>query len=312
MRRGKFLLLAVMVLLLTGCSLARAEASPESEDRWVGFFVAPSREGHRDFYNNPYLEEYGSFAAETDRFGTLTFPQEVLFAVEDEAGNYTFPGIENGFNLFYLEETTDGNHVTKIVSNMGPHENGAHITDTDEGSSVTLSGTVYCGPPLGVADWDPYNDETIWTFYRVYQAGDGRVYINGDGNSSSSGFAFTETKTRTDTRNGETVREETLSVTAAIETVPRLERLVVTQFDEDNAILRSEDLSLQSDRTEVYCLGETAWVLVEEVSGEGMERAVYSVPEGEDPVSHDYILLDDNGYGHLAYLNIYALNIYKK
>lgn len=309
MRRGRFLLLVFLALLLTGCSLARAEASPESGDRWVGFYVAPSRGGERSaFYDNPYLEEYGAFEAETDRFGTLTFPQDVLFAVEDEAGNYTFPGMETGFSLFYLEETTDaGNHVTTLVSNMGPHENGMALTDTDEGSSIAISGTVYCGPPLGVTNWDPYNDETIWTFYRVYQTEDGRVYLNGDGNSSHGpGFTFTETKTFTDTRNGEITREETLSVTAAIEAVPRLERLVVTQFDGDNAVLRSEELSLLSDRTEIRCLAETAWVLVEEVSGSGVERAVYSAPESEDPVSHDYILLDDNGYGDLAYLNIYA------
>ena len=315
MKRGKFLLLTLAALLLTGCSLARAEAPPESEDRWAGFFVVPSQDSGRSaVYDNPYLEEYGTFTAETDQFGTLTLSQQALFAVEDDVGNYTFPGIETGFSLFYLDETADdGSHCTVLISNMGPHENGAAIADTDEGSSITLSGTVYCGPPLGVADWDPYNDNTIWTFYRVYQAGDGRIYINGDGNSSHGpGFSFTETKTRTDTRNGKTVREETLSVTAAIETVPRLERLVVTQFDENNAILRSEDLSLQNDRTEVRCLAETAWVLVEEVSGSGVERAVYSVPEGEDPTSHDYVLLDDNGCGHLAYLNIYALNIYKK
>lgn len=311
MKKSKFLLLALAALALTGCSLARAEASPKDGDRWVGFHVVPSQSGHRDFYDNPYLEEYGTFAAETDRFGTLTFPQEVLFAVEDEAGNYTFPGIDTGFSLFYLDEIRDGSHCTVLVSNMGAHENGVNITDSDEGLSIALSGTVYCGPPLGVTDWDPYDDETIWTFYRVYQTEDGRVYINGDGNSTNAPLTHTSTETRTIQKNGETVQEETLSVKAAIETVPRLERLAVTQFDENNTILRTEDLSLQNDRTEVRCLAETAWILVEEISGSGVERAVYSVPQGEDPVSHEYVLLDDNGYGYMAYLNIYALNTYK-
>ena len=38
---------------------------------------------------------------------------------------------------------------------------------------------------------------------------------------------------------------------------------------------------------------------------DGTERAVYDPPEGEDPVSHEYVLLDEEGLGSMAYLNIY-------
>lgn len=306
MKKSKILLLALLILTLTGCSLARAEVPPENGDRWVGFFVVPSRGGRDAFFDNPYLEEYDTQEVVTEQFGTLTFPQNVLFAVEDKVGNYTFPGIETGFSLFYSEETTDAGHCTRVVSNMGPYEDGFHITERDEGSSITIGGAVFFGPPPGVADWDPYGGDTIWTFYRVYQAGDGRIYIDGSGNSTNGPMSHTRTETRTTQENGETTQEETLSVTAALKAVPRLERLVLTQFDGNNAVLRSEDLSLQSERTEVRCLKETVWLLVEEISAEGVERTVYNPPEGEDPVSHDYVLLDDDGYGHLACLNIYA------
>lgn len=305
MKKLKFLLLSLLVLTLTGCSLARAEAPPESGDRWVGFYVVPSQSGWDAFCNNPYLEEYGALEVETEQFGTLTAPRDVLFAVEDEFENYTFPGMETGFNLFYLEETTESSHCTRAVSDMSPYE-GFHIMETDEGSSITIGGTVCYGPPVGVADWDPYDDETIWTFYRVYQTEDGRVYIDGGGNSANGPITHTATETHTLTSNGETTREETLSVTVAVKAVPRLERLAVTQFDGNNAILQSEDLSLQSGRTEVHCLAETAWILVEEISAEGVERTVCKVPEGEEPVSWDYVLLNDDGYGQLACLNIYA------
>lgn len=304
MKKSKFLLLAFLALALTGCSLARAEALPESGDRWVGFYVAPTQGGRSIFYNNPYLEEYGSTTVHVEGMGNIAFAEEVLFAVEDEAGNLTFPGIDTGFSLYYIDETRDEGPCTKLISNMGPHDGGVNLTYKDEGSSITLSGTVYCGPPLGAADWDPYGDGTIWEFYKVYETADERVYINGDGNSTNGPMAHTATETRTNTWNGETTREETLSVTVAIEAVPRMERLVVTQFDASNSILQSEDLSLQNERPEVRCLAEAAWVLVEEISPEGTERTVYSVPEGEDPVSHDYVLLDDDGYGYLACLHI--------
>lgn len=307
MKKSKRLLPVLLVLLLTGCSLARAEADPAGGDRWVGLYVVPAQDYGRDgFYNNPYLEEYGSDTVKTGGFGTLTFPREVLFAVKDEAGNYTFPGMETGFSLFYVETVAGHGHYTKMVSNMGPHDDGTALAYTDEGSSIAISGTVYRGSPLGVTDWNVYEDGTVWHLFRVYQTGDGRVYINGDGDSIDGLAGCSQTEKRTDTRDGETAREETFSVTVDIKAVPRLERLAVTQFDENNAVLQSEDLSLQSDRTEVRCLAETAWVLVEEISPDGTERTVYGVPEGEDPVSHDYVLLDDDGYGYLAYLNIYV------
>lgn len=305
MKRCKFVLLALLALTLTGCSLARAEAPSESGDRWVGFYVAPSQGGRDNFYNNPYLEEYGALEVETEQFGTLTAPREVLFALEDEFENYAFPGMETGFSLFYLDETTETSHCTRTVSDMGPHD-GFHIVETDEGSSITFGGTVCFGPPVGVTDWDPYDDNTIWTFYRVYQTENGRVYIDGEGNSANGPITQTSAETRTVTENGETTREETISVTVAVKAVPRLERLAVTQFDGNNSVLQSEDLSLQSERTEVRCLAETAWILVEEISADGVERTVCEVPVGEEPVSHDYVLLDDDGYGHLACLNLYA------
>ena len=301
------LLLVLLTLTLTGCSLARAEVSPGSGDRWVGFYVAPSQSGRDAFSNNPYLEEYGTLRTEAGQVGTLTFPKDVLFAVEDDTGNYTFPGFGTGFSLFYLDETTDaGSSYVRVVSDMGAHENGLSFADRDEGSFITLSGTVYCGPPLGATGWAPYGNDTIWTFYLVYQTGDGRVYIDGGGDSTNGPMTHSMTETRTVRKNDETIREETLTVTAAVEAIPRLERLVVTQFDENNAVLRSEELSLQSDHTEVRCLAETDWILIEEISAEGVKRTACNIPEGEDTISHDYVLLNDDGYGCLAYLNIFA------
>ena len=306
MKKSKFLLPAILALVLTGCSLARAEAAPEIGDRWVGFYVVPTQGCDSGFYDNPYLEEYGSTTVNVEGIGNIAFTDQVLFAVEDEAGNYTFPGMENGFSLFYVDKTEEHGPCTQMVSNMGPHEDGVALTYTDERSSITISGTVYCGPPLGVTDWDAHEDGTIWHLFRVYETADERVYISGDGDSTNVPMGHTRTETRTGTWNGETVQEETFSATVAIEAVSRMERLVVTQFDENNAVLQSEDMSLQNDRPAVRCLAETAWVLVEEIGTEGTERTVYSVPEGEDPVSHDYVLLDDDGYGYLAYLNVYG------
>ena len=307
MRRSKWLLAAALAaLLLAGCSLAQPERESEQGDRWVGFYVMPEDRG--SFYDNPNLTEYGTDSIDTEEFGALAFSREVLFAVKDGAGNYTFPGLEGGWSLFMLNGTApDGGSYTEVVSNMAPGEDGTRINVTDAGTEDIFSGTIYYGPPLGDDDWDEYEDRGIWTAYRVFQAADGGIYLDGSGNGyAGGGSTFTETRTYTYAENGETVKEDKMTATVKLQPIPRLEKLVVTQFDENNAILQADDLNLENDCPELRCLPETAWVLVEETSAKGTERAVYEPPEGEDPVAHDFVLLDDEGLGRMGYLNIYS------
>ena len=155
------------LLLLTGCSLAQPERKAEQGDRWVGFYVMP--EGRGSFYDNPNLTEYGTDSIDTEEFGALTFSREVLFAVKDGAGKYTFPGLEKGFSLFvyreYSEDASDHkglDYAVGVASNMAPGEETTQISYTDEGVSYSASGTIYYGPPLGVTDWDAYENRGVW------------------------------------------------------------------------------------------------------------------------------------------------------
>lgn len=308
MRKISALVLAALCLALAGCSLARPDAG-RAEDRFAGFYVVREDTAARSNFwssDNPLLEEYGSREVKLDRYGSFSFPDLVLFARKEGLG-YVFPGLEGGFSLFILHEERSYGPVTEVVSNMAPGEEGTAIRDTDEGYSETISGTIYSGPPLGAKDWDPYNDKGVWHVYRVYVTQDGRPYLNGEGNSFVGGFSgYTETKTYTTNANGEKRTEETTRVTVSSKTVPRLERLVVTEFDAGNHILRSQELPLQEDLPDVRCEAETAWVLVEEVSAGGTKRTLYDIPDSEDeyPDSHLVVLLDDKGVGQLAYLDI--------
>ena len=311
MKKISTLILAALCLVLAGCSLARPEVE-RAEDRFAGFYVVretwQNTSGVNTFWSsdNPLLEEYGSTAVDLGKYGTHAFPDLVLFA-RKEGGNYVFPGLEGGFSLFILHEERSYGSVTEVVSNMAPGVEGAHIKDSEDSYYETISGTIYSGPPLGAKDWDPYADKGVWQVYRVYVTPDGRPYINGEGNGFQGGFSgYTETNTYTTNTNGGKTREETLRVTVSSKTVPRLEKLVVTEFDAGNHILRSQELPLQEDLPDVRCGAETAWVLVEEVSAEGTKRTLYDIPagDGEQPDSHLVVLLDDEGVGQLAYLDI--------
>lgn len=302
MKKIRVLLLAFLALLLAGCSLARPEADRRDGDPFVGFYVVREDGGRAGFFDNPNLSEYGSAAVEAEGYGTFAVPREVLFA-EQRGREYVFPGLEGGYSLFLLRKTMEnGNASTEVVSNMAPG-GGFHTTVTDNGTSDALSGVIYAGPPLGEEDWDP--NGSIWAAYRVFQAPDGRPYLDGSGNSVQGfGGAYSETQTRTGWENGGVVQEDTLSVEVAMEAVPRLERLVVTEFDAKNQILYSGDL-IRDELPDIRCGAETAWVLVEEHTREGVERTLYNVPApGEEPVSHPVVVLDEKGLGHLEYLQI--------
>lgn len=307
MRRYKWLLVTLAVLLLTGCSLARPEAAEDSGDRLAGFYLMYMQEDSDRFYNNPYREEYGVSSVKAEQLGTLRFPREVLFAVEDEVGNYTFPGMEGGYSLFMLQKEEEYGAVNAVVSNMFPGEENSAVHVSGEGTSWTISGIVYAGPPLGAENWNEFERDGIWMCYRVYQTEDGRVYIAGDGNSfgGSGGFEYHENQTRSTTDwEGETAAES-IDIYVKVETVDRVDRLVVTQFDENNTVVRSDVLPLRADLPEVTCEAAAEWVLVEEEGAAGVVRTAYNVPEANgDPVSHMLVVLDADGLGRAAYLTL--------
>lgn len=303
MRRSKLLALAALCLTLAGCSLARPEAESKTEDRFVGVYVVA---GDRTaFHDNPHLVEYGSETLDAGEYGSFTIPQMILIA--DPDNHYAFPGLEGGYSLFTLtEKDGEGGVHFSSVSNMAPDEVYKMTSVNGDTTSIEMSGIIYYGPPAGAADWDSYQESAIWTAYRVYQAADGTVYTDGGGNSYQGGgdIGFSTEESNTTTVNGESVTEST-RVSVKFEEVPRLEKLVVTQFDGENQVLSSQELALREDLPGVRWEPGAEWALVEEADAEGTARTAYSVPgEGEDPVSHQVVLLDDAGMGKLAYLNI--------
>lgn len=308
MKRYSFLPLALSILLLTGCSLARAEdtGAAGQEDRWVGVYVVSEKS--RDlFYDNPNLTEYGSNTLDTGKYGNIVVSRKVLMA-EHDGTNYRFPGMEGGYSLFRVRREEDYGPVTEMVSNMGPADTSSSVNYSDAGTEEYLSGTIYEGPPEGVQDWDPIDYHTIWTAYRVFQTPEGQVYLDGTGNGyGGGGSSFTETRTYNYASDGEAVKEDKLTVKVTFQVVPRLEKLTVTQFGADNAPIRSDELALREDMPELVCEPDAVWVLVEEVSTDGAVHTAYDLPaEDGDPVSHMVVLLDEDGMGTAVQLEIKA------
>ena len=330
MKRKLILLLAGLLAALSGCSLAQPEAREAVGDRFAGFFLVYDAAGSgRDaFYNNPNLTAFGSQTLDTE-YGKLSLPRNVLVGKEGKDGQYTFPGMEGLCLFLFHGKMDDGSLYTKVVSDIGDSEyhvsrtdnsslyakvvsdiddSEYHVAHTDRETIYEFSGTAYLGPPLNAGpDWDPYTNAGIMTCYRVYEAPDGTVYLDGTGNSISGGLgSYSEDRTFSTMEDGEMSSSETIKVTVHGQYAPRLEKLTVSQFDDNNTPLQADELALRDDLPEVTCLPETAWVLVEEQSADGTARTLYSAPQaGEEPsVTHSVVLLDDDGWGRTAALDI--------
>lgn len=304
------LLLAAVLTALTGCSLAQPEQKTAFEDRWIGFYVVYNPPGaYNSFSSNPNLVEMGTTSLDTGKYGALTIPQKVLLGEEDpDTGALTFPGI-TGYSLFIRHKQEDYGPVTQVVSNMSPGEEGTTINSTDQGTAETASGVIWWGPPLDApADWDPNEDGYgIWHAYRVFETADGQVYLDGSGNSYSgggSGMGFSSDATHTYTENGES-RTDSISVSVSVKYTPRLTGLRVVEFAGDSSVVRTTALPLAEDLPALVPTEDTAFLIVEEESAEGVKRTLYSTADlSEGPVYHEVVLLDEEGCGHGTYLTI--------
>lgn len=304
------LLAAALTALTAGCSLARPEREAAQEDRWIGFYVVYNPPGSYDnsFSSNPNLVEMGTTSLDTGEYGALAIPREVLPGEEDpDTGDIVFPGLE-GYSLFIRHKQEDSGYVTAIQSDMSPGE-GQTVHSSDEGTAESASGVIWWGPPLdAAADFDPNEDGYgIWHAYRVFETADGQVYLDGSGNSyggAGSDMGFSSDAAYTYTENGET-RKDSISVSVSVKYTPRLTALRVVEFDEDNSVVKTTALPLTEELPLLTLESDTAFLVVEEESADGVKRTLYAAGDFTDGAQyHEVILLDEAGRGHGVYLTM--------
>lgn len=304
------LLAAALTALTAGCSLARPEREAAQEERWIGFYVVYSPPGIYDtFSSNPNLVEMGTESLDAGKYGSLTIPREVLLGEEDpDTGDIVFPGLA-GYSLFLRHIQEDSGYVTAVQSDMSPGEEGTAVASSDEGVAESADGLIWWGPPLDApADWDPNEDGYgIWHAYRVFETADGQVYLDGTGNSYGAGgsdMGFSSDAAYTYTENGET-RKDSISVSVSVKYTPRLTALRVVEFDEDNSVVKTTALPLTEELPLLTLESDTAFLVVEEESADGVKRTLYAAGDFTDGAQyHEVILLDQEGRGHGVYLTM--------
>ena len=91
----------------------------------------------------------------------------------------------------------------------------------------------------------------------------------------------------------------------SVKYTPRLTALRVAEFGGDNKVVNTTDLSLTEGLPALVPTEDTAFLIVEEESAEGVKRTLYAGSDfAEEPVYHEVVLLDNEGCGHGVYLTI--------
>ncbi len=217
MNKRKFTaLLLLLMLALSGCQLAREEHARQqpAQDSLAGFFITSAP------LDIPY-----------------TTPRLYAQAVEPDTGalpDFVFEGAA-GFRYFSAVVSQAGETYRVVISDPGIIGSGMHIQESDTGSGVDFSGTLYL--------WPREQMDTIYYVNPVYQQPDGQIYcVRGSGvhisAASVPGAAMTTTLTESHqtTVNGEAT---TCSVSAAlsIDTMYRPEKIAVLQMDDQGRLL---------------------------------------------------------------------------
>ena len=252
--KNKLLVLALALLLLTGCSLA---------DPTMGEAVLPAQAG------DPMVG-----VVITREHLDLWDPAEghqKLYATLDESGRPRFD-LPDSIAYFTYEYDSPAGRTT-VIANDGVWGAGPHIKNTDEGQSVELSGTLYVPESSGMI---------CFYFNPVYQAADDSLYLMAGQGTALSGehgegmsFSHKMTDSVTRTENGKTQsRSCSVDVTAEVVAVPKEIRLL--QMDSAGTLLHSQSWAPGSVPEQLELHKDCAWAVLEQIKDTGAARTLYN------------------------------------
>lgn len=277
-----FSVLTAVLLLFSGCTLAREEKATPADDRLVGVYLV---KGGRLQQDENWIE-HGSQQLDSN-FGELTLPNMILPATYDsDTDTFRFPGTE-GYALVVM--TTPGEAGPHTTSICDLHDSSFGVTVTDFGTDYDLSGTLYVSE----------DDETsVWSVYRVFQAADGMIYLDGTGNSyQGSGFSTTLTETKT-VNDGENEGSESTVIQVSIQAIPETEKVIVRQYDADGQPLEAAETAISDSIPPIIWSKKAAWAVIEEYHPNEVSRAVVSHPlSTEESAEHTIYILNENEVG---------------
>ena len=305
-----------LILALTSGKLAQPERNSPERDRFVGFQlcyenVRPQGDGMAQDRSDWTV--YGNEELAIPGMGKTTVERRVLVGQYDEENNrYIFPGME-GLNCLITRQTSpDGTEHVNFQTDLADADKVTHVNRVDGDrteNTWSLSGTAFFGPPLDDRKWNTEDSDFIWTPYEVYQMADGTVYLTGTPLGSYGGVGgFTISQEESyDLDLGGGPEGHSIQIEAKLESVERVVSVEVKAFDENDRELSTRTLTMDEigDGLDLELEEHAAWALVTETDRNGrVKRTAHSLDNADQKASHRLVRLDDDGLGHVVYLEL--------
>lgn len=203
------------------------------------------------------------------------------------AQDYVFEGI-SGIPYFTVTITDAGETYIRTISDDSVFESKMAYRVTDTGSSRDLSATIYLAA------------EKYVCFNPVYQAADGRVYIE-HGSSMffdptlGSGTSMQASETVTLSENGQK-KSSTVSIDVSICSVDRIEKTVIKQFDASDRVIGTQTILADSAPDTIRILPDTQYIIAEE-HGKAISRTMVDLTAPDAFYTCRFIGKNDVAYG---------------
>jgi len=268
MRNRKLLILCVLLMLLAGCQLARADGMTVQSERLIGAFITREYLDLFDFEgyledNISTFEKGGNITIEnSERYnGRIYAELREVPLTNEETGEpsstweYEFPDLDG--ITFFAAEITPPNGDTFYAMHGDNAVSDARYAVGDVNSSI--EGTIYFTPA----------DDLVFYVNPVYQDNEGRVYVTTGNGISSSGsnwegatFSTTLEEQQTVAENGEETAEGfKLTVHFAVRNPPQ--GVGIIQMDAGNAIVAQDDYDTNELPERIEPEDETEYIIVE-------------------------------------------------
>lgn len=269
---GIFLLCAIILCVLTACSLAREDAGGNPhEDKLIGVFITTEYIDLFDFegYLNNNLGNFRGgeivMDGKPDKYqGRLYASLVPRTLTSEETGEtteimeYVFEDIK-GIPYFAPTVQDDHGNYTSSMSDGAISEGHMAINHGDDVNSITMEGTLHVLPASA----------NVYYPNPVYQSEDGSVYlISGSGISSSGvhdeGPMMSQTLAAdyTVTENGKTMTDS-YSVTISVSFMFAPEKISILQMDADGGLLSRTEYSPEALPDAFKPEPKTAYLVVE-------------------------------------------------
>ena len=268
--------LALGMLFLTGCQLARADAGNAGGDRLIGLFVTTQNinlveDELRSLSNVQQMVNGSSIELQTDlddprTFGRLYATLTTQTKQNEETGKieenkaFVFPGVE-GISYFAATGIEDGESVVLSEPHEAISDHHVAVVVGDEEEGHELVGTLYFSPRLV---------DQVYYMNPVYQDSENRVYLipNNSGymvsGTQSEGEVFSHTQNAVTTvTEGWKSKKASFSIDLSLSVLFPSEQIVILQMDDASHIVSRTEYEPGTLPKKLVPEKDTVYIVVE-------------------------------------------------